>query len=313
MSSGNEESKQKINALQAELLDCKSRLQATEQELHKYKSEVWQANERLEKLLSDLQTEYQLAAKIQRKLTPTQFPHIAGLEFSTKFIPGMQRGGDYFDIFELEDKLRFGIILASCTGYALSALFLSVLIKLESEIEAKRGLEPYLVIQKIAKEIATAMKPSDQASLFYGVVDRRNYELTYSSVGSILSFWQVRDQARIITLEPCFESVSTLLSKSPQEDSQLQNKIHLNSHDRLVLLTEGWAEAVSRLQDCPSPQEQKTWATKVLQNSAKIDLHGVRQELLMQSRSTSDESTVQRDQTILVMEVKDRVIKLAKK
>lgn len=328
------DSHQIIEKLKSELEHYKQSNLNNEKELQRYKTEVHFLNQKLEKILVDLNQEFLLATKIQRKLTPTEYPKLTGLEFSTKFIPGMQNGGDYFDIFELEDKWRFGVVIASCTGYALSALMLSVLIRLASEIEAKRGMEPFLVIDKIAKEVAGQIRPQDRGSLFYGILDRRNFEFTYASAGSILALWQTKnfdnkpsravvseskDSGRIITLESGCQNLSEIKNG---DIASLQSKITLSSQDRLVFLTEGWALGAQQvagsldLMDSKSMtenlyNESKKLAIQTLQSAAKQDVHGVRQELLIKARSTSDESSVSRDQTILVMEVKERVIKLA--
>ena len=80
-------------------------------ELKKYRFELQKTNSVLEKLITDLSQELKLATLIQKLLSPTEIPNIPGIEFSTKFLPGMKSGGDYFDIFEHEDRLKFGIIL----------------------------------------------------------------------------------------------------------------------------------------------------------------------------------------------------------
>ena len=85
-------------------------------------------------LIAHLHGELKLAHVIQKALVPTEFPHISGFEFSTKFVPSSISGGDYFDIFEHQDKMKFGILLADSSGYQFSALFLSTLIQFSSRM-----------------------------------------------------------------------------------------------------------------------------------------------------------------------------------
>src|SRR5688500_9256011 len=80
-----------------------------EQEVTRYRDELIKTNSRIEKMMSDLSSEIYMAHQIQKVLSPTEIPHIQGIEFSTKFLPGNRNGGDYFDIFELEDRMRFAI------------------------------------------------------------------------------------------------------------------------------------------------------------------------------------------------------------
>src|SRR6186997_1220445 len=79
-------------------------------DLRRFREELGKANQKLEGLIGQLHTEVKLAHVIQKALVPTEFPHINGFEFSTKFVPSSISGGDYFDIFEHEDRFRFGVI-----------------------------------------------------------------------------------------------------------------------------------------------------------------------------------------------------------
>ncbi|HWU42214.1 MAG TPA: hypothetical protein VN132_02210, partial [Bdellovibrio sp.] len=170
--------KERISELEHELA-------VKEAELHRYRLELSKANAVLEKMIAQINQELKMAQALQKFLSPTELPNIQGFEFSTKFLAGSRSGGDYFDIFEHEDKLKFGILISSATGYTLSSLLLSVIIKISSQIEARRGLEAHKVVALLAKEVVPHIQNQDRASLFYGVVDRRTYELQYCSVGDI--------------------------------------------------------------------------------------------------------------------------------
>src|SRR5437868_4444078 len=115
--------------------DLKAELAERERELAEYRYELGAINRSLEKFLSEMANELKLAAIIQRTLVPTEIPTIPGFEFSTKFVASSLTGGDYFDIFELQDKMRFGVLMASCASHGMASLFLSVLLKLATQIE----------------------------------------------------------------------------------------------------------------------------------------------------------------------------------
>lgn len=159
---------------------------AREADLLVFRKELEKANIKMSELLHMVQREIDVALQIQRILVSTEFPNIPGFEFSTKFIPSLVSGGDYFDIFEHEDKFRFGMMLACASGFAMSSLLLSVFLKMTGQVEARRGKEPQEVLQMIINEVMPQMSPKDRASLFYAVVDRRHYEMTYCGVGPII-------------------------------------------------------------------------------------------------------------------------------
>ncbi|MBO9667523.1 MAG: sigmaB regulation protein RsbU, partial [Bdellovibrio sp.] len=107
------------NALKERISDLEHELAVKEAELHRYRLELTKANTALEKMILQINQELKMAQTLQKYLSPTELPNIQGFEFSTKFLAGTRSGGDYFDIFEHEDKLKFGILISSATGYSL--------------------------------------------------------------------------------------------------------------------------------------------------------------------------------------------------
>lgn len=292
-----------IDSLKERIQELEMELVTKDKELGKYRQELAKANVSLENLISQITEEIRMAGLIQRMLSPTQLPNISGFECSSKYQPGDRFGGDYFDIFEHEDKLKFGVVVASSSGYTMSALFLSVLIKISSQIEARRGLEPHKMLELLTKELVPNIQNSDKASVFYGVIDRRTYELSYSSVGRVEACLQVYGQESLQTLEPCGPAFSKDFNTQPHS-----LKMQLNPRDRLVIATEGLVAA-------QNPQGQM-WGGEGLRESVRMaprqGVHELRNEILHQNEKFTGRQSPLRDQTVIVMEVKDRVIKLAK-
>ena len=104
--SENEKFEKKIQELEAAL-------EQKDQDLRIYKKELSDANVQLEKLIVQVNDQLQQSLQLQKFLVPTEFPNIPGFEFSTKFSSSAMSGGDYFDIFEHYDKMRFGLFLNS--------------------------------------------------------------------------------------------------------------------------------------------------------------------------------------------------------
>lgn len=292
-----------IESLKERILELELELTQKNKELSRYRQELSRANGSLEDLISQVTEEIRMAGVIQRMLTPTELPNISGFETSTKYMPGDRFGGDYFDIFEHEDKLKFGIVVASSSGYAMSALFLSVLIKISSQIEARKGLEPHKMIELLTKELVPNIHNNDKASVFYGVIDRRSYELSYCSVGKIEACLQIYGQEGLENLEACGPAFAKEFAGEPTT-----MKIQLNSRDRLVIATEGLVGAENT--------QGKAWGAEGLRDSIRMaprnGVHQLRNEILHQVEKYTGKTSPVRDQTVIVMEVKDKVIKLAK-
>lgn len=292
-----------IELLEIRIRELEAELAERERDLETFRKELTEANFKMHGILSAVQKEIDMASRLQRVLVPTEFPNIPGFEFSTKFVPSLVSGGDYFDIFEHEDKLRFGMILASSSGYAMSALLLSVFLKMTGQIEAKRGKAPHEVLQSMITEIQLGMSELDKASLFYAVFDRRRYEVTYCSVGEIVSIHHNWSEKKLFKLKAETESLTMNFRKPLQS-----HLLSLNPRDRLILTTPGLINVAS-----PKGEsfglERMSQAIQASQNS---DVHELRNEILFQAYSHAKADAFQRDVSVIVTEVKDRVIKLAK-
>jgi phosphoserine phosphatase RsbU/P len=291
------------NDLKLKVSQLEQELRTKEAELARYKSELSRTNAELEKVIVDLGQELKMAGQIQKLLSPTEIPSIPGFEFSSKFLAGSEKGGDYFDIFEHDDKMKFGIVLACSSGYSMSALFLGVLIKLSSQIEAKKGLTPDQVLARMAQELVPQIENQDTASIFYGVFDRRSYELKYCSVGSMTCFILPHGQETLTRLEPSTAAFAKNYGEKP-----LAQTLQLNARDRLVLCTEGLLLAKNSKGESFGIER----TAKAVLRAPRSGVHDVRNEVLFQVQQHTGLSEPLRDQTVIVVEVKDKVIKLAK-
>ena len=174
-----EELEKRVKELEEELL-------ARESDLALFRKEFERTNKKLENLIIHLGNEVQAAHAIQKALVPTKIPSISGFDFSTKFISGLQSGGDYFDIFEHDDRSRFGIIIASSSSYGMSALLISTLLKLTSQMETRSDSEPIQWLQRIAEELVPHIEDNATTDILYGLYDRRSSEFSFCKAGEII-------------------------------------------------------------------------------------------------------------------------------
>ena len=286
-----------VELLKARVLQLEQELVFKQNEVLRYKTQLGSINQKLEKLIAQLSQDQKSFLKIQRSLSPTEVPKLQGVEISSKFIPGMQFGGDYFDVFELEDKFHFGVILSSCSGYTVSALLLSVLMKISAQIEAKKGLAPHLVMKKIFDEIKGSLKPTDQANVLYCLFDRRHFKMSYAQLGHSLLYLQ--SQSKLTNLS---QKGSSAELQVPSESIS----IDLQPRDRLIFGTEELVE----IKNLEGESFGTSRFESVLKSVSKPGAHDMRNEILFAVEQHSQTTEPLRDMTLLVTEVQDRVIKL---
>jgi sigma-B regulation protein RsbU (phosphoserine phosphatase) len=292
-----------IESLQNRIRELEVELKEREGDLAVFRNELARANGQLEKFIKQISQELKMASLIQKALVPTEFPNIPGFEFSTKFVPSPISGGDYFDIFEHEDKFRFGIVLANSSGYSMSALFLSVLLKMTGQLEARKGTPPDRILEMMARELVPAVQTADQANVFYGVVDRRNFELSYSGAGRIVALLYGYTTGKLQRLEweaePFGQGFNSELKKST---------IALGPRDRVILCSEGAVRAMNPKGEAFG--EERLY--RAILAAPRLGVHELRNEIFYQIERFAAGRDLPQDVTVVVTEVKDRVIKLAK-
>jgi sigma-B regulation protein RsbU (phosphoserine phosphatase) len=284
-----------IKKLKSEVAFLRSELQSKQIEVSAYKNELLKFSQKLDHLMTKSTDDVRMLNQIYKYLSPTEMPQFPGFEFSRKFVYGTKFGGDYFDIFEHEDKMKFGVIISSATGYAMSALFLSLILKVSHIMEAKKGTPPAQVIELIGEELKTLAAEKDQVHALYAVVDRRNWTFTFCAVGRVLGFF-------INAGEP----LKMISSNSPglgpsQKAVYSEITLNLEPRSKIVLVTEGLMDVLT--------QDE---IADVIQSAKVNSVHDLRNDLLVAAQIKSGLETPVRDQTVVVIEVKDKIIKLAK-
>ncbi len=289
--------------LMVRVAELEEELSEREADLRRFRSELTDANARLEAVLGRLESELKVAQVMQKVLVPTEFPHISGFEFSTKFVPSSISGGDYFDIFEHEDRFRFGMIVSSATGHTMSALLLSVLLHMTGQLESKKGSEPHEAVRDFLDQLKNNIQRQDTADIFYSLIDRRSFEMRYVKMGSVLVLHQNASTGEVRALGG--ETSPLGLDFSPPKQSE---SLYLNPRDRVLICTRG-------VMDVTNKQGEKYGLERVTRSflsGPARGVHEMRNHILYEVSRFAVSPELERDQTVLVIEVKDKVIKLAK-
>ena len=283
-----------IYQLRSQIQKLQQDLNQKQIDLQMYKNEVQHLNTQLKTLIKNIESQLSMATQMQKYLIPTEILQIPGFDFSTKYIAGLIQGGDYFDIFKLKDKYRFAVIAASSSGHAMAALFLSVLIQMSSQIEAKKGHSPSKILHSLSKKLSSTAQSGQSSDVFLLIINRRNLEMTYCNAGEIKVWFQPYDTKNEA---PQF-LIPTSTSLGPVDQTEIKEaKIFLNAKDRLVIATPGLIATM---------KNQGHSIENLLIKMRTKGAHDLRNEIMYQAQKQG----VQRDMTALVIDVKDHVLKL---
>lgn len=284
-------SQKTVEVLENKLVELSSELEERNKDLSVYKEEISRLNHILSEIILGLDRDLDTVRNIFKFLVPTQFPHISGFNFSTKFVPGLRFNGDYVDVFEHYDKFKFNLILSSSTGSALTALLIAFLLKYGREKDGEKAPTPEEFVSKILKEIKTKGQSLADIQLSCLTVDRRTYNLTYKIHGKVFSLFQNGETGEVIELN------------SVKKESEIK----LKSFDRIVLVSPG-------IVACPNEKGQPFSMTPIVESLASVprtsSAHDLRNSIFFKLDQHLAGRRPMHDTSLIVMTVDDNVIKL---
>ncbi|MGN6368210.1 MAG: SpoIIE family protein phosphatase [Phycisphaerae bacterium] len=129
-----------------------------------------------------LERQVQIAAEVQRRMMPVKAPKVQGLDISALYVPCFELGGDFYDFIPLGDH-SMGITVADVVGKGLPASLLMASVRAAMRAQADNVYDLDEIVSRVNKSMSLDMRSNEFITLWYGVLDYRNRQLTYSSAG----------------------------------------------------------------------------------------------------------------------------------
>ncbi|MGH1468872.1 MAG: PP2C family protein-serine/threonine phosphatase [Bdellovibrionales bacterium] len=281
----------KVAVLEQELSKVKKELSEREQDLSTYKNEIERLNMAVSKILMGLDGDLSLVRSIFKYLVPTQFPHISGFHFSTKFLSGMRFNGDYLDVFEQKDRFKFNLILSSSTGPSLTALLIAFLLKHGRDLGDGTAPSPVYFIDKVLEEIEAKKENPSEIQIACMLIDKKTYELTYKVHGTVACFLQDGETGGVVD----FKELST------------ETVIKLKPYDRIVIASPGMVSA-------PDSKGNAFSTTPILKAMSSVPLtqsvHDLRNDIFHKLDQHLGGRRPMQDVSLIVVSVENNIIKL---
>ena len=201
--------------------------------------EITEANEKIMKNLRD-------AKHIQNALMTTEFPKIQGMEFAAKYLPCEQVGGDFYNIFRLDED-KVGIVIGDVAGHGVSAAMVNVFInqsmrfRVDYDDSRHRILTPRGVLSNLYHVYNNMSFPEEMyAVLFYGIYDYKTGELSYASAGMNTRPIIIKQSGETVPIE--LEGFPICRLGSVFKPSYETKTISIAQGDTLVLYSDGLGE-----------------------------------------------------------------------
>ena len=184
-------------------------------------------------------TELHIAETLQETLliTPQELPGISFGHVYHSATEAARIGGDFYDIFEIDDK-RIGIVIGDVSGKGVSAASLTVIVENTIKAFAHQGYPPADVLEKTNTVIMRAA--GDRfVTVFFGILEVDTGRLSYCSGGHPPALIR-RNDGKIDHLE----HASPLIGAFPWLEFS-GDETRLEPGDVLVLYTDGAIESRS--------------------------------------------------------------------
>lgn len=126
-------------------------------------AEALHVSQRLQEATHQIDQELELARRLQESFLPQSLPQLPRVRFAVKYKPYSQVGGDFYDVFRLDEK-HLGFYVADAMGHGVPASLLTIFVK--KGVRAKeitgqnyRLIPPTEVLERLNRDLIEQQIP----------------------------------------------------------------------------------------------------------------------------------------------------------
>ncbi len=129
----------------------------------------------------EIERQLKLAANIQRRMLPRTLPDDPRHDIAVHYEPSFEIGGDFYDLFEVNNKLA--IAVGDVVGKGVPAAMLMSLVRTSFRAHAERGEAPDKVLGLVNRDLDRDSLDSEFATMWFGLLDPENGFLVCAGAG----------------------------------------------------------------------------------------------------------------------------------
>jgi serine phosphatase RsbU (regulator of sigma subunit) len=245
-------------------------------------AEARQINHQLQQAYQQIETDLKLARRLQASFLPRSLPEVGPVRFAVHYRPCGQVGGDFYDVFRL-DEHHVGFYIADAMGHGVPASLLTVFLKKAVQPKEVTGsryrlVPPGEILARLNRDlIEQQLAQMPFITMVYGLLNCHNGRLQFARAAHPYPLYLPHSGN-----PEQWQSPGTLLGVFEAEyPDQLRQ---LRPGDKLILSTDGVSQA--------GPDDQFARLVKVAieHRSLAIEpfVERVSHELLTQERQPDD-------------------------
>jgi len=248
-----------------------------------------------------IKAELDIAAKIQASALPKKFENF-GVETFATMKPSREVGGDFYDIFKIDDT-HVCFIIADVSGKGVSAALFMLMAKTMLKNYAKSNLKLNEIFEATNNELCENNDANMFVTAFMGVLNTETYEFEYVNAGHNLPiiYKAKNDEVQWLKAKPGFV-LAGLEGMKYQCDS-----VMLDDDDVIFMYTDGVTEA----QDIKDTlfSDERLLSVFDEKNFAKQSIKNILEDMDVKIKEFAGEAEQADDITMLAFRVGNRTTK----
>src|SRR5687768_11045016 len=151
--------------------------------------ESWDSYDQLGLMRQSIEQELRMARSIQQALLPRGLPQLEGWQISPYYQPAREVGGDFYDLFELEDG-RVGVVEGDATGKGMPAALVASAScsMLRAVAQALGSSSAGEVLSRVNETLMARIPQNMFVTCFYAVLEPKSGSLRYANAGHDLPY-----------------------------------------------------------------------------------------------------------------------------
>jgi len=129
-----------------------------------------------------IEQELRIARLIQQTLLPKRLPDLSGYELAAYYQPAREVGGDFYDLFELEDG-RVALVVGDVTDKGIPAALVMATTRTMLRVSAQRLFPPAEVLKQANEALVADIPPNMFITCLYAILEPESGHLLYANAG----------------------------------------------------------------------------------------------------------------------------------